>query len=115
MSVESAIAIKSPEHKRLRSGKKPPKDLVRRHLAFEMEAANQSPSTQTIDKQESFDSLDLTMQQLQAIAHADTSKNETTTHPTDTSDPESQYTASPPSQEEKDKNATPSFGRNSTS
>ncbi len=52
MSVESTSAIQSPEHKRLRSGKKPTKESVRRHLAMEMEAANQSPPTQTTDRHE---------------------------------------------------------------
>jgi hypothetical protein len=122
MSVESTSAIQSPEHKRLRSGKKLTKESVRRHLALEMEAANQSPPTQTTDRheppstqntdrQESFDSLDLAMQQLEEIAQAGTSSKESTSHSNDQPDPVSQYTASPQTHEEQDNNAIPPPGR----
>ena len=75
MSSESMSAIKSPEHKRLKSGQKPPKESVRRHLALAMEAASRSPSPPKITTQESLDSLDLAMQKLEEITHAGASSN----------------------------------------
>ena len=114
MSSESMNAIQSPEHKRLKSGQKPPKESVRRHLALAMEAASRPPSSPKIATQESFDSLDLAMQQLEEITHAGASSN--TAVPVlhnNISDPESQYKASPPTQDEKDTSATPSPGRTS--
>ena len=68
-------AIKSPEHKRLKSGQKPPKESVRRHLALAMAAASRSPSPPKITTQESLDSLDLAMQKLEEITHAGASSN----------------------------------------
>ena len=122
MSVASTSAIQSPEHKRLRSGKKPNTESVRRHLALEMEAASKSPPTptpgghespslQNVDRQESFDSLDIAMQQLEEIVQADTKGNETNKQSNDQPEPASQHTASPPTQEETDKNAIHSLGR----
>lgn len=117
MSTESINAISSPEHKRLKSaGKKSTKDSVRRKLAMAMEAATTSPPTPTIDTQESYDSLDLAMKQLEEIAHADTNNSTSLTSSTNGNpDPESQYTASPLTHREQDKNATPSPGREYTS
>jgi hypothetical protein len=72
-------------------------------------SGHESPSLQNVDRQESFDSLDIAMQQLEEIVQADTKGNETNKQPND--QPASQHTASPPTQEETDKNAIHSLGR----
>ncbi|KAI2497152.1 hypothetical protein MHU86_17355 [Fragilaria crotonensis] len=108
MSSESLSAIQSPEHKRLKSGQKPSNDPVRRQLARAMEEANQPVSSPpTNSSQGSLDSLDEAMLQLEHIAQANKSNTASSVAENDNPDPESQYTASPPNQEDKDTNATP--------
>jgi hypothetical protein len=77
-----------------------------------MEEANQpvfSPPTNS--SQGSLDSLDEAMLQLEHIAQANKSNTASSVAENDNPDPESQYTASPPNQEDKDTNATPSHRR----
>ena len=92
-------------------------ESVRRHLTLAMEAAHSSlPMTQNISTtQESLDSLDLAMRQMEEIAHANSGNTTSPSNTNDNPDPESHYTASPPTQREQDKNATPSPGRGSPS
>jgi hypothetical protein len=111
MSTESIAVVKSPEHKRLKSGKKSAKESVRRHLHLALEVASHSPVSPTIDQQESFDSLDLAMQQMEEIVQADISKTESSQNSNVIPDPESQdITARPTSNVEMETNAPPSLG-----
>ncbi|KAI2508455.1 hypothetical protein MHU86_5982 [Fragilaria crotonensis] len=114
MSAESTGCFQSPEHKRSRSGKKTLKESIRRQLDQALEAASNKIPTPCIDSQESFDSLDLAMQQMEEIVTSDRVNADASDSKHDT-DHESQYTASSQTPEEQNTNATPSPGRKSTS
>ena len=110
MSTESIGLIQSPEHKRRKSGKKPAKESVRRQLHPSLEVARHSPVSTTIDQQESFDSLDLAMQQMEEIVQADHSKTESSQNSNVIPDPESQAIERPTSNVETNKPAPPFLG-----
>lgn len=115
MSAESTGCIQSPEHKRPRSGKKPLKESIRRQLDQALEAASNKIPTPCIDSQESLDSLDLAMQQMEEIVTSNRVNADASDSKHDNTDHESHYTASSQTPEEQNTNATPSPGRKSTS
>jgi hypothetical protein len=111
MTAESSALIQSPEHKRLRSGKKPLKESIRRHLDSVMKAVSTPPPTTPIPTQDSFDSLDKAMKQVDSILKSDFSSTDDNKNPNEKPDPESQYTAGSQSSEETNKTASSSPGR----
>ena len=139
MSAESLAMIQSPEHKRRRSAKKPLKESIRRHLDKELQLvvdadsspSHQAPSQDTAmsdaivasTQQDSFDSLDIALQNLaEAVLDnnvpAPTQQDDLAPPPPNTNtssatnnitrDPESQNTAGSTLT---DTQATPSPGR----
>ena len=106
MSTESSTGMpSSPEHKRMKPGKKPLKESIRRCLDDKLRAAQSTPPP--IEQTASFDSLDQAIKDIDDINNADASA--TSGNANDTNDLESQYTASSSSDE--DTNATSSPGR----
>jgi hypothetical protein len=113
MSVESSARIQSPEHKRLRSGKKPLKTSIRRHLDSAMEAVSNPPvpNLSPPSTAESHDSLDKVMTEVEDILKTDFSSTDHIIDQTETTDPESQYTAGLQSTQDTNTTASPSPGR----
>jgi hypothetical protein len=106
MSTESTGMLSSPDHKRMKPGKKPLKESFRRCLDDKLRAA-QSTLPPSIEKAQSFDSLDQAIQDIDNINNADASAINGSDN--ENNDLESQYTASSSSDE--DTNATSSPGR----
>ena len=107
--AESAEPLQSPEHKRLRSGKKRHMhESFCRQLDQELAAA-QAPPHSDLGQSESFDSLDLALQEMEDISNAQQPIADMPTQPTQP-DLESQYTASQESPEENDMEASTSPG-----
>ena len=106
MSTESTGMLASPEHKRMKPGKKPLKESIRRCLDDKLREAQSTPPP-PIEMSQSFDSLDQAIQDIDDINNADASAINGDDNVN--SDLESQYTASSSSDE--DTNASPSPGR----
>ena len=92
MSVESTARIQSPEHKRLRSGKKQLKASIRRHLDSALEAVCDSQPS-SLAPPSTVDSLDKVMTEVEEIMKTDFSSIEHTIVNPDTTDLANQYTA----------------------
>ena len=85
MSEESSGLIQSPEHKRMRSGRKEGKDSVRRRLDNALADVQDTHIIDILHQQDSFDSLDRAVQDMDAIT------NEASQTTNLTTDLESQY------------------------
>ena len=106
MSTESTGMLSLPDHKRMKPGKKPLKESIRRCLDDKLRAVQSTPPP-SIEKAPSFDSLDQAIQDMDDINNADASAINGSDN--ENNDLESQYTASSSSDE--DTNATSSPGR----
>jgi hypothetical protein len=69
MSAESSGLIQSPEHKRMRSGRKAGKESVRRRLNTALADAQDTRILDILHQQDSFDSLDRVVQDMDAITN----------------------------------------------
>ena len=95
MSDESSVLIQSPEHKRMRSGRKEGKASVRRCLDTFLADAQDTRIIDILHQQESFDSLDRVVQDMDAITNE---ASQTTSLPTDL---ESQYNSKSSTEDQK--------------